>query len=190
MTATASTTMSPHSLPGIVGRIGSDKTIATWLPALAMAGAVLATGCQVVGIGAGSVAPHQPFRISIFQSQREGASAQESVADGILGDLGRLVDGWNGQGTVAPSAAVQADVADVLSVINLAEAPEVHVDDDGVTSLIWMVDERLASLEFFGNGKVVCTIADPDPAESWSKKYDVTDDVGIVGSLELAGVLA
>lgn len=189
MTTLATTTA---SLEMFYGNARADRTAGIF-GAFAVASSVLVGTCVGIPIAGSGVATSGPARVAFVQSSsREGWGARQTVTDGILGDLGRLVDGWDGANSLAPSEAVIDDMAIVLSIMDLtdANAPEVHVDTDGATSLVWMLSaERLVSLEFFGKGEVLVTVADEDPAQSFSRKFAVRDDVSIATVLEQAGVI-
>lgn len=188
MTALATTTT---SLEMLYGNPRTDRAAGVF-GALAVASSVLVGSCVGMPIASAAMSTSAPLRIAFVQSSREGWGARQSVADSIIGDLGRLVDGWDGANSIAPSSAIIDDLAIVLAIVDItdANAPEVHVDSDGSTSLVWLLsDERLVSLEFFGKGDVLVTAADEDPAKSFSRKFAVRDDVSIAMALEQAGVI-
>ncbi|MGV8864983.1 MAG: hypothetical protein ACOH2T_27995 [Pseudomonas sp.] len=151
-----------------------------------VAGTLFATGGSAWGFSGTNLNPANTTRLTFLQGSREG-SIGESVTDHILSELGRLPSGWAGAETFAPSDAVLSDIAVVLATLNLQDStiPEVHVDDDGSTSLIWALDgDRLVSLEFFGKGYVACTFAHSDPAQSRVIKIDANDDIAIARFFE------
>lgn len=99
----------------------------------------------------------------------------ETMAAMIVEKLGVLDAGWNGAGSVAPTAEVKADIVTALSALQSAPPePELEVDDDGSVALLWDEDESSFALTFFGNGRVVGTLS-PRPRDFTPEAVDVRD---------------
>lgn len=109
------------------------------------------------------------------------------LADEIVTDLARLNDGWAGEGPFAPSAHVIRDVEHVLAELPLSAhaMPDVEVDDDGRTSLFWLDEHgRVLSLNFAGNGRVICLYVDSDTSKCKARTIVAHDAVGLFAFLE------
>ncbi len=128
-------------------------------------------------------------RDTALRSDAKAVVSTFNAQDHIVTELARLVNGWGGPETLAPSASIQNDVGRVVSMLNISTdtMPEVHIDDDGATSLIWANDgSHLLSLEFFGKGYVACAFSHEDQTKCLFEKIDISDEIGLAGFLETA----
>jgi hypothetical protein len=77
-----------------------------------------------------------------------------SEIEKIRRDLERLKDGWNGDGSSAPSSEVLSDLDQVLAALpEGAATPEVEVDDDtGHITLRWQDNEGQQALSIVVSG--------------------------------------
>lgn len=93
----------------------------------------------------------------------------------IVDELSALCEGWNGDGSVAPSHRVKCDIASTYRAANLnAPEPIIEVADDGSVALLWENDDESFALSFLGNGKVVVTLS-PRPAGFVPQAINVDD---------------
>lgn len=115
------------------------------------------------------------------------AAEQTRVSDEIIGELGRLQDGWAGDGSVAPPENVRRDVEAFLGVLTLTEknAPSVEVDDEtGNVTFFWMIDfQQLISVDFFGDGHARCAYSNRDASKSFRARIHLNDDRELVSFL-------
>ncbi|UYN98336.1 MAG: hypothetical protein KIT02_10195 [Devosia sp.] len=159
--------------------------------------AVLLGGGSTSGATGSMLSNPQP-RVHMFvgSGKREAQQSEailapsSDIADHVVTELGRLQDGWI-EGAIAPSAAIQADVARVLSAFALHQdhLPEVEVDEDGRVALRWLLDrESLFSLEFSGRGEVICSFVHDNPSRCVAKIIPVIDDTAVHRFVVDAGV--
>ncbi|WP_313602469.1 hypothetical protein [Rhizobium sp.] len=109
----------------------------------------------------------------------------------IVHDLSRLVDGWAGTDSVAPSYPVLLDLLSVSSLIpaSIVE-PETEVDpDDGSVILRWFNEDASESfsLTFLGKGEVAGYLSSNERLPAW--KLKVSESSKITGKLISEAVL-
>lgn len=91
-------------------------------------------------------------------------------------DLERLKDGWNGEGSLAPSEAVLADFQRFVGVLPiLIGAPDVEVDEDtGHVALRWSSKRAGISFVLRGTGQALCVKTTMgQPARVTSRSFDL-----------------
>lgn len=124
----------------------------------------------------------------LFESNWPDNGASIPQADAILSDLGRLVDGWSGPESKAPSENVRQDVTKVLSALSLTDdnLPEVEVDDDdGSVTLVWPIsDDEILTIDFTGSGKAFCTYTHRDSRHSQFKSISADNDLALTAFLD------
>jgi hypothetical protein len=170
---------------------GNDNLAAAFL-----SGALFLLAGTTGASATGSVITPQQPRVHMFAtSSRETALraearttiSQPASQDTIVTELSRLTDGWAGQGTRAPTTSIIDDVDLVISVLNINpdNIPEVQIDDDGATTLLWTdLDGSLLTLEFFGKGYVACTFSHAEIEKCRFKKILTKDEIGIANFLD------
>ncbi len=113
---------------------------------------------------------------------------ESTIADKVVLELGKLKDGWAGEGSIAPSKATIKDVGAVLDLLPInAAMPLVEVEeDDGTVSLRWLASDgqRSFSLVCRGAGRVTGVVATIDPPRSSPWSADISDEVKIASKLE------
>lgn len=116
------------------------------------------------------------------------SSGWSSVFDRLLVELGRLKEGWEGEGSVAPSAKTLRDVEQALSVLPAStREPEVEVDSsDGSISFRWWSQDlsKSATLSFLGNGTAFIFAMNRNGATKPPAIVSVTDELGILDAIE------
>lgn len=123
----------------------------------------------------------------VNDSHRVMAGSTQTAGIGVhIGqDLSRLVEGWAGEGSVAPSDEVIRDLLSVLTLLppEVVE-PDTEVDpDDGSVVLRWLNADATASfsLTFFGKGEVSGYLSSASRMPAW--KYRVSDTPQLTGKL-------
>lgn len=115
-------------------------------------------------------------------------SAESSVADHVVLELGKLENGWAGKGSAAPSRKIIEEIAAVMDLLpkNIA-MPSIEVEEeDGMVSLRWIAvnGQRSFSLTCQGTGRVTGVVSTVDPPLSKPWSAAVSDDVKIALKLE------
>jgi hypothetical protein len=88
---------------------------------------------------------------------------------GVLETLSALNDGWNGEGSFAPSESVRSDIEAVLALAPTPPKPPLlEVDDDGTVALLWDRLHTTFALTFLGDGTVVGTVSPRSSSGPWS----------------------
>jgi hypothetical protein len=112
-----------------------------------------------------------------------GATTTSAVSDRIVSELGRIKDGWAGEGTVAPAAQTISDVEMAVERIPVsAKMPAIEIDEeDGTVALRWVAEDRSSSfsLVFRGNGRATGVIATIDPPRSSTWGFAVSEEIQI-----------
>lgn len=100
-------------------------------------------------------------------------------------ELGRLPDGWAGEGSKAPSTSILLDIQSLNSLLPPSvTAPEIDVDqDDGFVSLRWFDAGAVNSLTitFFGGHKIIVTLSSLEGNDRAARQLNIRD-VGEVTS--------
>ncbi|NTG09279.1 hypothetical protein [Rhizobium rhizogenes] len=120
---------------------------------------------------------HKPERRRLIA---RGISARPAMAENLVRELGRLVNGWDGPESIAPSERVLLDIQQVAaSLPSKTRAPEAEVDpDDGTVILRWLNEDasRSFSLTFMGRGNVTGFYsAENSPEPAW--KFSASDAI-------------
>ena len=102
-------------------------------------------------------------------------------------DLGRLQDGWCGEGSLSPSPQVLADFDHLTAALPLgAGLPEAEVDEStGFVTLRWAPPNQLAGVSFVlrGDGNALCVTTRYDPPQATSKSFALHSEEGAIARL-------
>ncbi len=119
---------------------------------------------------------------------RHIAFGWSNILERIIVEIGRLRDGWDGTGSLAPSPKVLRDVEAALSVLPVnTRDPEVEVDSsDGSVSIRWESEDfsRMLSLSFPDNGKAIVVALSRNQPPKKPYICDVADEVRILDAIE------
>jgi hypothetical protein len=141
------------------------------------------------GYTIGIIAPGSRAVLIIDQwEEKTSVATAKTAADKIVGELGRIKDGWAGPDTVAPSKAVLDDVETVaMRLPSNLKMPAIDVDEeDGSVAIRWLAEDRSRSfsLVFRGNARVSGVFATIEPPRSVSWSLGVAEEVQIASKLE------
>jgi hypothetical protein len=114
---------------------------------------------------------------------RWGSASTSTVGDRIVSELGRIKDGWAGEGTVAPTNQIVTDVESAIERLPVfAKMPAIEIDEeDGTVALRWLAQDRNSSLSlvFRGNKRVTGVFATIAPPRSTTWSFSVSEEIQI-----------
>ncbi len=127
-----------------------------------------------------------PALISLY----EGWSGPLGLA---IHELGRLPDGWAGQGSRAPSPSILLDIQFLNAFLPQGVVtPEVEVDqDDGFVSLRWL-DENAANsltIAFFGGHRIIVTFSSLEGKDRPARELHIGEVATILGDPDFESLL-
>lgn len=97
--------------------------------------------------------------VTAWASRGRATAAAPTHFQQIFHEIADLEDGWNGDGSLAPSEYVKSDLQVLAQAFNAGvREPEVEVDDDGSIALRWEDDQRVVAFTINGNGRVIGTM--------------------------------
>lgn len=131
-------------------------------------------------VGTGSSRWTRALTLDEHKHETRRVYTRPAMAENLVRELGRLVSGWDGPDSVAPSERVLLDIQQVAaSFPSTTRAPEAEVDpDDGTVILRWLNEgaTRSFSLTFMGKGSVTGFYSAENSAEpAW--KFNVSDAI-------------
>ncbi|MHA6288090.1 hypothetical protein [Maricaulis sp. CAU 1757] len=117
---------------------------------------------------------------------QDGTNGFHARFERTLKDLGRLVDGWAGEGSLAPSEAILLELETVAvgAIPNDCALPEVEVEDDtGAVTLRWTSENRDKQISMFlgGTGTVILVAVDIDAGVAESPRTFEASPEGLRG---------
>ncbi|VVT14839.1 hypothetical protein [Hoeflea sp. EC-HK425] len=101
----------------------------------------------------------EPYSRSSGRNRLVVHNSATSWAMRIVSELGRLKEGWAGEGSAAPKSSIGRDILTVYPQID-ARNPDVEIDDEtGNVSFRWFGRDALSAvtMNFIGEGKIVVT---------------------------------
>jgi len=118
---------------------------------------------------------HTAYADNVIDLEAHRSSAPQltgwaATLERLIIEVGRIQDGWDGPGSLAPSSSVQRDFEAALGVLPGSTAePEIEIDGStGSITVRWMneIAASAAVLTFMGDGH--CIIMDFNPARAGS----------------------
>lgn len=111
----------------------------------------------------------------------------------LLIELGRLIDGWAGPGTIAPSLKIMRDIEEVVPLIqSIARPPAVEVDEgDGYVTLRWTSPNGDTFVLIFNGKQEVIGVHTPNLGQgsNWKCKREERSLLERLDDIEVTGII-